>query len=1075
MNTLEIIKQKANFLNNLSENEDALFDYINNNHENLDEVIIQYKPEREFRPVNTLRFLIANELKKGNTVNKIVVEELKQAIENRNVSAYFNLTESVQQSLENYKDSKSGMFPNWRHAFKILFPFIHNTQENEEVKTRLNQLADEIITVNQLENVTKHIVSFQGSQNYGSDRVWVAIIPKTTPSVQYAYQIFFNINKSGLVGGIHKGHNLVKQTFNNQDDPFETWETYLSRTKEVKEQWAQLNSEINFIILSDQKDFIKVIKKIEVSSLTNYFKTLDRLKEDLDIQDEEKLVFSLAKNRLSFHVGKRYCLNIGKDKLFDFISNADTEEDNINRETFSGEGSTYLYKKRTYGDVFNNYQEIKSAVENEIGRDNHALAKFYDNSSFRKALFDNEYRKKILKESGMQNKYYLVGAYWSDEEPKNQTERFVKDGIWVNGYEDKFLNNVNEVAVGSIIAIKSAFTREKTKSVMAIKARGIVTHNLKDGRNLKVDWEQGFEPFEVSFGGYLTTIKEVKKANHINAIWSKTENMKNVKQEFINWYIANPRSSYFNNEPDRINDYLTKSSNNFSKDIFMVSSTIYMEIIDFIEETINNNKDKFLKNHGAPDSGKLAAIVGKRNYQKFLKEYFNKKEGGVIKNDTEYKAPLNQIFYGPPGTGKTYKTILESAKIITQNELLNYSLAQSVFNENLKDKIEFITFHQNYSYEDFIQGLRPDIEEKALSFNRADGVFAKMVTNALFEYYKVYQNKQKQVTDTVDVKIDLNDAFIEFFNSLEKGQEFETKTGAKIKVDNFTDRQNIEFRPVNGVKSYLVSSNRLLKLYKEYDDINKIERVHEDIREAIGGCNSSIYYVALREFINFLEKYKESVDEFVDEVEEYDDISYRRKKELLSNFTLEELRSISVNEVPNYVIIIDEINRANISRVFGELITLIEKDKRSHGNIPLSATLPSGEKFIVPSNLYIIGTMNTADKSIALLDIALRRRFEFKAMYPKYTIEGKTIHKAEFLKKLNELIVKSGKGHDFTIGHSYFMCDDNETFDFENTINNKVIPLMLEYYMNAEEEVKKILKEAGVTVGNWPLEVLPND
>jgi 5-methylcytosine-specific restriction endonuclease McrBC GTP-binding regulatory subunit McrB len=172
----------------------------------------------------------------------------------------------------------------------------------------------------------------------------------------------------------------------------------------------------------------------------------------------------------------------------------------------------------------------------------------------------------------------------------------------------------------------------------------------------------------------------------------------------------------------------------------------------------------------------------------------------------------------------------------------------------------------------------------------------------------------------------------------------------------------------------------------------------------------------------------------------------------------------------NFVIIIDEINRANISRVFGELITLIEPDKRSHGTIPLETKLPSGDSFTVPSNLFIIGTMNTADKSIALLDIALRRRFEFEAMYPKYEIKGQVVYDVEILKKINKQIINS-KGYDFQIGHSFFM---GENKDLVQRMNKKVIPLLLEYYMNDEKEVKGILNSAGLIIeeNSWPIKIL---
>ncbi|MCX7549021.1 AAA family ATPase [Xanthomarina sp. F1114] len=513
-----------------------------------------------------------------------------------------------------------------------------------------------------------------------------------------------------------------------------------------------------------------------------------------------------------------------------------------------------------------------------------------------------------------------------------------------------------------------------------------------------------YDDFNDSFLEYLETNNDI---------------MEDVKEEFINWYIDNPRSSYFNNEPDKIRDYLTKSLENFSKNIFLVNYTTYREMIDFIEETINNDKPKFLKNHGASDSGKLAAIIGKRNYQKFLKEYFNKKDGVNINNMTEYKAPLNQIFYGPPGTGKTYNTILEAAKIITQDENISYNDAQMVFNNHLGDRIEFITFHQNYSYEDFIQGLRPDTELSGeLSFFTSDGVFKKIADKAL--------KNLRDAENPDSAKKEFIDVFGELIKPLNEGDVGEVEI--KMKQTSFyvteVGEKSIEFRKNQGDSKHTLSIATLKKMY---------DKGENDI--ILGGLQP-YYNPILKQLIELGKRNVEQV------------------------------------EKQNYVIIIDEINRANISRVFGELITLIEKDKRSHGKIPLTATLPSGESFIVPSNLYLIGTMNTADKSIALLDIALRRRFEFVPMYPDYnSTADKVINDANILEAINKEII-SRKGHDFTIGHSYFMGED---YDLKNTIDNKVIPLLLEYFMNDFEEVKKILSAANIFVDGWPMQYLTND
>ncbi|MBK6607955.1 MAG: EVE domain-containing protein [Leptospiraceae bacterium] len=431
---------------------------------------------------------------------------------------------------------------------------------------------------------------------------------------------------------------------------------------------------------------------------------------------------------------------------------------------------------------------------------------------------------------------------------------------------------------------------------------------------------------------------------------------------------------------------------------------------------------------------------------------------------------LNTIFYGPPGTGKTYHTILRAAEIIENKKISDYKEAQRIFNANLGDRIEFITFHQNYSYEDFIQGLRPNVESEGnLSFERKDGVFKRIAVNALFEYYKV-RKKQSASKKDKEQKLDENEIYLDFVEHLKslKSKEFKTSTGSVITISSFTKNDNIEFKHENRSRGYTVSGNRLLKLFEIFPTMQKIKNVHEDIRDAIGGCNTTVYWVALREFIQFYNTYKKNPEiELADEVDE--EVSYDTKKKLLANLDFENFKEVKSFDVPSYVIIIDEINRANISRVFGELITLIEPDKRSHGKIPLRCTLPSGEEFIVPSNLFIIGAMNTADKSIALLDIALRRRFVFEAMYPLYEIAGEEIFHKEVLKKLNAEIVNR-KGHDFQIGHSYFMGDNK---DLPEIMNRKVIPLLLEYFMNDETEVTRILKKAGLVVkkDSWPLEI----
>ncbi len=181
------------------------------------------------------------------------------------------------------------------------------------------------------------------------------------------------------------------------------------------------------------------------------------------------------------------------------------------------------------------------------------------------------------------------------------------------------------------------------------------------------------------------------------------------------------------------------------------------------------------------------------------------------------------------------------------------------------------------------------------------------------------------------------------------------------------------------------------------------------------------------------------------------DISFR-----LVDGVFKKIANVAIDDDKNnYVIVIDEINRGNISKIFGELITLIEEDKRWGEINQMSVTLPMGESFAIPNNLYIIGTMNSADKSISLIDAALRRRFEFVEKNPDAdTIKDEKLR--DILLKLNAYLRREQRSSDLLIGHSYFI--GKTLVDIEPIMNRSLIPLLYEYFYDDEAKVKKALE-----------------
>jgi 5-methylcytosine-specific restriction protein B len=366
---------------------------------------------------------------------------------------------------------------------------------------------------------------------------------------------------------------------------------------------------------------------------------------------------------------------------------------------------------------------------------------------------------------------------------------------------------------------------------------------------------------------------------------------------------------------------------------------------------------------------------------------------------------LNQILYGPPGTGKTYVTIDMAVKIIDSNSSTDHSINKARFDELRKqEQIEFITFHQNYSYEDFMVGLRPDIDQPKLQFTSFKGAFYQIAQKAKLNYL-ASKNSKPAARDFFEV---LN----EIFQPLEEDKEVEVimASGISYHVTDFTS-STIYFRKSNKSTSHTLS-------------IATLKEIVEGTRILNSGL--VVYYNPLAKLI--------------------------REKQ--------ESQSVFAEQLKNYVLIIDEINRANISKVFGELITLIEDDKRLGEKNELTVTLPNMiTNFGVPPNLYILGTMNTADKSIALIDIALRRRFDFIGKYPDYQvlIDAHLIEEEKLLRSLNTAIYNKKHTADYLIGHAYFLNGN----PIEHVLLKKIIPLLNEYFGNRINDVKEVFKDSG--------------
>jgi 5-methylcytosine-specific restriction protein B len=382
-------------------------------------------------------------------------------------------------------------------------------------------------------------------------------------------------------------------------------------------------------------------------------------------------------------------------------------------------------------------------------------------------------------------------------------------------------------------------------------------------------------------------------------------------------------------------------------------------------------------------------------------------------------ASLNQIFFGPPGTGKTYATIEATLEILDPVYLAAHRKDRSTLKKRFDElsdagDVRFVTFHQSFSYEDFVEGLRAETDgDGQLRYSVVPGVFKSMCSHpsggqSPFKIGDRYGTGYKVVRASVDVV------------EIEKPQGKHLPIGMSL---------------LNELAGYVKAGTFTV----------------EDLRN--GEWDKKASGSTLEPYL--VNGYKNLIPSLVAQIVNTTDSG---SSQLFA-------KSKPVQKSTPKVLIIDEINRGNISRIFGELITLIEPSKRADASEALEVMLPySKERFSIPSNIYLIGTMNTADRSLAALDIALRRRFNFIEVPPNpellddVEVDGIAIN--ELLDVINRRIATL-LDRDHRLGHAYFMglTSQSTLNDLETIFTKQILPLLQEYFFEDWERIQWVLND----------------
>lgn len=620
-----------------------------------------------------------------------------------------------------------------------------------------------------------------------------------------------------------------------------------------------------------------------------------------------------------------------------------------------------------------NYNEVTDAIKNLINY-----------------ITDPEHNFPILSERHRQliNKYFLQTEYDKEKFSINLTKYFNEYQIAcknIQNYTQLYTRIIyslsnewqEKIEIEGLITRDSTYWKDELISGIQNTGYGVIWKDCLPTSNSKIlPLLRQLLNEKDSFDFYFVTKNKTKyKARIID--FSTKENYSSIKEEWKEkepfWFCEN-----FENY---------NSKNQHAKIAFLTDS--FEEIKD------NNTLDiSCFETIGQPSVKNPVAYTRIiTNIEKHMNTFVSHTKKLLLQKK-------NIILQGAPGTGKTYNTAAIALSVINDNnvDLSNHEDVMKKYKEYVDNgQIGFVTFHQSMDYEDFVEGLKPEVMEGGINYKVEDGIFKQIC-------------KRARTKDNVDIT-----NYIDQYLS---------------NIIGYKNRKEIPS---------LSGKSRFYVWWNQGNDTINTRSIYSKSKKAEHSPSPlNIEKVKLQALGDGIENnWQQYAEAFINAVK--------------AEYELED----QLSNKP-FILIIDEINRGNTSKILGELITLLESDKRSNGDHPISVTLPySKEKFEVPSNLYIIATMNTTDRSVGYVDYAVRRRFAFvtlksdKLVIEKfYSTNLELKSKAICLFNTIEAFLKESKPdmdiEDLMVGHSYFMAKSLD--ELRMKLEYEIIPLIKEYY-----------------------------